>query len=215
MLDEMKKSISEMIRENKELKKDRKVLKTRVACLEEELGKKALQDIDAELGLAFDEADLTYYTNLFKNVLKRNPTNVECFDMAQSNSEHSRHWFFKGKMIVDNKEYEDSLIVMIMKTQEHTNKNNVIKFSDNSSAIKGFTNANLRPVNAGKTSVFQSVITNSDLIFTSETHNFPTGVAPFSGATTGTGGRIRDVQCVGYCIAGTAGYYVGNLHIPG
>ena len=26
----------------------------------------------------------------------RNPTNVECFDIAQSNSEHSRHWFFKG-----------------------------------------------------------------------------------------------------------------------
>ncbi|KAK9877715.1 hypothetical protein WA026_019395 [Henosepilachna vigintioctopunctata] len=129
--------------------------------------------------------------------------------MAQSNSEHSRHWFLKGEMIVVNKEYEDYLIDLIMKTQEHINKNNVIKFSDNSSAIKGFTNANLRPVNAGKTIVFQSVITNSGLIFTAETHNFPTGVAPFSGATTGTGGRIRDVQCVGrgeYCIAGTAGY---------
>lgn len=56
------------------------------------------------------------------------------------------------------------------------------------------------------------------LIFTAETHNFPTGVAPFSGATTGTGGRLRDVQCVGrggYYIAGTAGYSVGNLYIPG
>lgn len=60
--------------------------------------------------------------------------------------------------------------------------------------------------------------TESHLIFTAETHNFPTGVAPFSGATTGTGGRIRDVQGVGrggYCIAGTAGYSVGNLNIPG
>lgn len=39
-----------------------------------------------------------------------------------------------------------------------------------------------------------------------------------SGATTGTGGRIRDVQAVGrggHCIAGTAGYSVGNLQIPG
>ncbi|KAK9877730.1 hypothetical protein WA026_019410 [Henosepilachna vigintioctopunctata] len=137
--------------------------------------------------------------------------------MAQSNSEHSRYWFFKGKMIVDNKKYEDSLIDMIMKTQEHINKNNVIKFSDNTSAIKVFSNATLRPVNDGKTSVFQSVITNSELIFTAVTHNFPTGVAPFSGATTGTGGRIRYVQCVGrggYCIAGTAGYSVGNLNIP-
>ena len=46
-------------------------------------------------GLAFDDWDLDYYTELFKNKLKRNPTSVECFDLAQSNSEHSRHWFFK------------------------------------------------------------------------------------------------------------------------
>lgn len=34
---------------------------------------------------------------------------------------------------------------------------------------------------------------------------------------TGTGGRIRDVQAVGRAglvVAGTAGYSVGNLHIP-
>ena len=46
----------------------------------------------------------------------------------------------------------------------------------------------------------------------------PVGVAPFSGATTGTGGRIRDVQSAGqggHVIAGTAGYCFGNLHIPG
>lgn len=46
-------------------------------------------------GLAFDNWDLDFYTNLFKDKLKRNPTSVECFDLAQSNSEHSRHWFFK------------------------------------------------------------------------------------------------------------------------
>lgn len=76
----------------------------------------------------------------------------------------------------------------------------------------------LRPVTAGVVSELKQVPTESHLIFTAETHNFPTGVAPFSGATTGTGGRLRDVQCVGrggYCIAGTAGYSVGNLNIPG
>lgn len=44
------------------------------------------------------------------------------------------------------------------------------------------------------------------------------GVAPFPGATTGTGGRIRDVHCTGrgaHVVAGTAGYSFGNLHIPG
>ncbi|XP_050308110.1 phosphoribosylformylglycinamidine synthase [Anthonomus grandis grandis] len=181
-------------------------------------GAEALKEIDKEMGLAFDEADLAYYTNLFKNVLKRNPTNIECFDLAQSNSEHSRHWFFKGKMVVDGVEYEESLIDMIIETQKHTNPNNVIKFSDNSSAIRGYIHRSLRPANAGAVSELRQVPSESHLIFTAETHNFPTGVAPFSGATTGTGGRIRDVQSVGrggYCIAGTAGYSVGNLRIPG
>ena len=43
-------------------------------------------------------------------------------------------------------------------------------------------------------------------------------MAPFPGATTGTGGRIRDVQAAGrgaHVIAGTAGYCFGNLRIPG
>lgn len=43
-------------------------------------------------------------------------------------------------------------------------------------------------------------------------------MAPFPGATTGTGGRIRDVQATGrgaHVIAGTAGYCFGNLNIPG
>jgi len=46
----------------------------------------------------------------------------------------------------------------------------------------------------------------------------PAGVAPFPGATTGAGGRMRDVQSTGrgaHVIAGTAGYCFGNLHIPG
>lgn len=98
-------------------------------------GRVALKEIDEELGLAFDESDLDYYTNLFKNVLKRNPTNVECFDLAQSNSEHSRHWFFKGRMVIDGTEHEESLIDMIINTQKHTNPNNVIKFSDNSRLV--------------------------------------------------------------------------------
>ena len=47
-------------------------------------------------------------------------------------SEHSRHWFFKGRMIVDGHEHDSSLFKMVMSTQESSNQNNVIKFSDNS-----------------------------------------------------------------------------------
>ena len=47
---------------------------------------------------------------------------------------------------------------------------------------------------------------------------FIVGVAPFPGATTGTGGRIRDVQATGigaHVVAASAGYCFGNLSIPG
>ncbi len=54
-------------------------------------GREALEQIDREMGLAFDDWDLDYYTRLFVDKLRRDPTDVELFDIAQSNSEHSRH----------------------------------------------------------------------------------------------------------------------------
>ncbi|KAI1301642.1 Phosphoribosylformylglycinamidine synthase [Halotydeus destructor] len=183
-------------------------------------GTQALEEISNQMGLAFDQQDLEYYTELFKEKLKRNPTSVECFDLAQSNSEHSRHWFFKGRMIIDGNELEESLIDMIIETQKHTNPNNVIKFEDNSSAIKGFSGLKvMAPADCDQASMIgvRDDVTRH-IIFTAETHNFPTGVAPFPGATTGTGGRIRDVQAAGrgaHVVAGSAGYCFGNLRIPG
>ena len=47
-------------------------------------------------------------------------------------SEHSRHWFFKGRMVIDGEEKDESLFQMVMNTQNHSNNNNVIKFNDNS-----------------------------------------------------------------------------------
>lgn len=86
------------------------------------------------------------------------------------------------------------------------------------SAIKGFSHTKLVPSDIKSPSKVNLATVNSDIIFTAETHNMPTAVAPFSGATTGTGGRIRDVQAVGrggHTVAGTAGYCVGCLKIPG
>ena len=36
-----------------------------------------------ELGLGFDDWDLDYYTHMFRDDVKRDPTNVELFDIAQ------------------------------------------------------------------------------------------------------------------------------------
>ncbi|TNM87451.1 hypothetical protein fugu_005672 [Takifugu bimaculatus] len=180
-------------------------------------GRAALERANHDLGLAFDSWDLDYYTSMFQRI-QRNPTSVECFDLAQSNSEHSRHWFFRGRMEIDGQEQKETLFGLIMDTQRHSNQNNVIKFCDNSSAIKGVELECVYPEDPSQASAYKTRRTLRHVIFTAETHNFPTGVAPFSGATTGTGGRIRDVQSAGqgaHVIAGTAGYCFGNLHIPG
>nr|KAF6458097.1 phosphoribosylformylglycinamidine synthase [Rousettus aegyptiacus] len=180
-------------------------------------GRPALERANQELGLALDSWDLDFYTKRFQE-LQRNPSIVEAFDLAQSNSEHSRHWFFKGQLHLDGQELAQSLFESIMSTQASSNPNNVLKFCDNSSAIQGREVQFLRPEDPTQPSCFRQQQGLRHVVFTAETHNFPTGVAPFCGATTGTGGRIRDVQCTGrgaHVVAGTAGYCFGNLHIPG
>jgi phosphoribosylformylglycinamidine synthase len=181
-------------------------------------GRAALEAVNRRMGLAFDDWDLDYYTRLFRERLRRDPTTVELFDIAQSNSEHSRHWFFKGRLVVDGTELPDHLIAVVRATLEANPNNSVIAFADNSSAIRGFTAPVLKPVRPGEPSPFEQVERDEHLIFTAETHNFPSGVAPFPGAETGTGGRLRDVEATGrgaLVLAGTAGYAVGNLRIPG
>ncbi len=183
-----------------------------------EQGRASLEAINREMGLGLDDWDLDYYTNLFVRDIRRNPTNVECFDLSQSNSEHSRHWFFRGKLVVDGKEAPGNLMKIVKATYDANPNNSVIAFSDNSSAITGYDITTILPAFVGRPSAFREAKRKYHLIFTAETHNFPSGVAPFPGAETGTGGRIRDVQATGIgglVVAGTAAYCVGNLRIPG
>ncbi|KAG7161940.1 Phosphoribosylformylglycinamidine synthase-like [Homarus americanus] len=139
-------------------------------------GKKALQQANGKMGLAFDEWDIDYYTDMFKKNIQRNPTTVELFDLAQSNSEHSRHWFFKGEYKVEGEKLPQSLFDMVMATNtpNTTNNNNVIAFSDNSSGIHGWEAPMLVPSDPCKSSEFRIQQQLRHLIFTAETHNFPT-----------------------------------------
>lgn len=191
-----------------------------------------LKRLSDELGLSFDEWDLNYYSNLFIKEMKRNPTDVELFDLAQSNSEHSRHWFFGGKMVFDGVEQPQTLFDMVKATiaAPEVRANSIIAFRDNSSAIRGFPGVVVltpEPLTreeaseAGNNRLTRIVPRPLPCLLhgtlTAETHNFPTGVAPFPGAETGTGGRIRDVQCVGRgarVVAGTSAYCVGQLNVP-
>ncbi|MFZ5997602.1 MAG: phosphoribosylformylglycinamidine synthase [Nitrospirota bacterium] len=189
----------------------------RIVPLIEE-GRSALVRINKEMGLGFDEWDIEYYYNLFVKDLKRNPTNVECFDLSQSNSEHSRHWFFRGRLIIDGKEIPETLMQIVKEPYKRNPNNSVIAFNDNSSAIRGYAIRTILPDTPGRPSPFRAKDVTYHIIFTAETHNFPSGVAPFPGAETGTGGRLRDIHATGrgsLFVAGTAAYCVGNLQIPG
>ncbi|HMK50424.1 MAG TPA: phosphoribosylformylglycinamidine synthase, partial [Thermodesulfovibrionales bacterium] len=131
---------------------------------------------------------------------------------------HSRHWFFRGRLVIDGKVMPHTLMDIIKAPLTEHPKNSIIAFKDNSSAIQGYEITTIVPETPGLPSRYQEKAILYHAIFTAETHNFPTGVAPFPGAETGTGGRIRDVHATGrgsLVVAGTAAYCVGNLRIPG
>ncbi len=180
-----------------------------------EKGPDALLEIP---GLAMDEADRKFYYDYFVKQEKRNPTIVEIMDLNNANSEHSRHGYFKGKHIIDGRVMPETLMEIVQSTFKANPANSLLAFSDNSCVVKGYIIQTILPENPGKPSPFTKTKVKYDLTLTAETHNFPTGVAPKPGADTGTGGRVRDGKATGRgseIVAGTAGYCVASLLIPG
>ena len=180
-----------------------------------EKGPDALLEIP---GLAMDEWDRNLYYDYFVKEEKRNPTIVEIRDLDNANSEHSRHGYFRGKQIIDGVVMPETLMDIVKSTLKANPSNSLIAFKDNSSGMRGYDCWTIVPEQPGKPAPLRKQQVQYHIIFTAETHNFPTGVAPFPGAETGTGGRIRDVQATGrggLVVAGTAGYCVANLLIPG
>merc|ERR1719355_446130 len=88
---------------------------------------------------------------IFRDELKRDPTTVECFDLAQGNSEHSRHWFFGGKIVIDGKTMPHTLFELVKKPFKANPSNSTIAFRDNSSALRGFKHQTLLPACKGNT----------------------------------------------------------------
>ncbi|WP_446011972.1 phosphoribosylformylglycinamidine synthase [Candidatus Electrothrix sp.] len=169
-------------------------------------------------GISMDERDRNFYYEYFVKKHQRNPTIVEIMDLNNANSEHSRHGYFGGKQVVDGEEQEGTLFQVVKDTLKANPKGSLVAFKDNSSVVAGHEISTLLPREPGQPSPLQANKAVYHPLLTAETHNFPTGVAPFPGAETGTGGRIRDVQGTGkggFVMAGTAGYCVANLHIPG
>lgn len=179
-------------------------------------GLEALRAVNRELGLAMDEADLDRFYRLFTEQLRRDPTDVELFQLAQGNSEHCRHGFFTGRMTIDGEVQPGSLMAIVKEPWRRNPGNSLIAFGDDSSAIRGGPITAFTPAVPGRPSPLREHQRIYHPTLTAETHNHPSGVAPYPGAATGTGGRIRDNQVVGrgglVQVSGAA-YCVGNLDL--
>lgn len=171
-----------------------------------------LYEFNNRFSLGFDKQDIDYLKSLGRRL-----NNIEMYDLAQSGSEHCRHTFFRGKLIgkgiKDLMNNHENLMSLIKEPWRKNRRNSLLAFCDNSSCIDGIYVKNLlyNPLNR-KYKIKSEILCPT---FTAETHNFPTGICPFPGAATGTGGRIRDIQACGrfgHYLGGITGYCVSKLN---
>ena len=185
---------------------------TTVAIIEQ--GRDALVIANTELGLALSEDEIDYLVDNFTR-MGRNPTDVELMMFAQANSEHCRHKIFNADWIIDGRPMEKTLFGMIRETHKAHPEGTVVAYSDNASVIEGAAVDKLYP-DADGAWRFRNELTH--ILAKVETHNHPTAISPFPGASTGSGGEIRDEGATGRGSkpkAGLAGFSVSNLEIPG
>lgn len=167
-----------------------------------------LESYNEQEGLALSPEEIEYLHTV-EGQLGRKLTDSEVFGFAQINSEHCRHKIFGGTFIIDGVEMESSLFQMIKKTtQEHPHKI-ISAYKDNVAFAEGPVVEQFAPKDHSTSDYFVIKDIESVISIKAETHNFPTTVEPFNGASTGTGGEIRDRMGGGvgsWPIAGTAVY---------
>jgi phosphoribosylformylglycinamidine synthase len=179
-------------------------------------GRAALAEANTNLGLALSADEIDYLLDAFQRA-GRNPTDVELMMFAQANSEHCRHKIFNADWTIDGERQDRSLFSMIKNTHQLHPQGTIIAYSDNSSVIEGATVSRFYPRGAASGNVYEA---SDELIHTLmkvETHNHPTAISPFPGASTGAGGEIRDEGATGRGAkpkAGLSGYTVSNLMLP-
>ncbi len=180
-------------------------------------GKGALEKANADMGLALSEDEVDYLFDAFSRA-KRNPTDVELMMFAQANSEHCRHKIFNADWTIDGKEQDISLFGMIKNTHELHPEGTIVAYKDNSSIIEGAEVMRFYPRGEETGHEYQASEELTHILMKVETHNHPTAISPFPGASTGAGGEIRDEGATGRGAkpkAGLTGFTVSSLMLPG
>jgi phosphoribosylformylglycinamidine synthase len=177
-------------------------------------GRAALVEANATMGLALAEDEIDYLFDAFSKV-QRNPTDVELMMFAQANSEHCRHKIFNAEWTIDGVKQDRSLFQMIKNTHQLQPKGTVVAYSDNSAIMEGAEALRFFP--QADTQTYAPVTQLTHTLMKVETHNHPTAISPFPGASTGAGGEIRDEGATGRGAkpkAGLTGFTVSNLYLP-
>ncbi|MDW5526031.1 phosphoribosylformylglycinamidine synthase [Pseudomonas aeruginosa] len=178
-------------------------------------GRAALEKANVELGLALAEDEIDYLLKSFGE-LGRNPHDVELMMFAQANSEHCRHKIFNASWDIDGQAQDKSLFGMIKNTYEMNREGVLSAYKDNAAVIVGHVAGRFFP--DPQTREYAASREPVQILMKVETHNHPTAIAPFPGASTGSGGEIRDEGATGRGAkpkAGLTGFTVSNLQIPG
>ncbi|MGN1214565.1 MAG: phosphoribosylformylglycinamidine synthase, partial [Bacteroidaceae bacterium] len=176
-----------------------------------------IEEYNEEEGLALSPEEIEYLHKV-EGQLGRKLTDSEVFGFAQINSEHCRHKIFGGTFIIDGKEMPSSLFAMIKKTTQENPHHILSAYKDNVAFSQGPIVEQFAPHDQSTSDYFVIKDIESVISLKAETHNFPTTVEPFNGASTGTGGEIRDRMGGGvgsWPIAGTAVYMTAYSRLDG
>ena len=177
-------------------------------------GLSALQEANQRQGFALSPEECDYLVAQFQQ-LGRNPTDTELMMFAQVNSEHCRHKIFNARWSIDGVDQPLSLFEMIRSTHERHGEKTLVAYRDNAAVIKGYPASWFLPHPA--TGEYIQLAEPLHLVAKVETHNHPTGISPFPGAATGSGGEIRDEGATGRGgkpKAGITGFSVSDLRLP-
>lgn len=175
----------------------------------------ALKHANQRLGLALSADEIGYLVDRYQE-LGRDPSDAELMMFAQANSEHCRHKVFNASWKIDGEVQIDSLFGMIKNTHALAPQFTLSAYSDNAAVIEGSLGQRwYADSGSGKYSAHAEQI---DYAIKVETHNHPTAISPFPGASTGAGGEIRDEGATGRGgkpKAGLTGFTTSHLRIPG
>ncbi|RKR26660.1 phosphoribosylformylglycinamidine synthase [Acidovorax sp. 93] len=181
-------------------------------------GRAALEAANTRFGLALADDEIDYLVTAFTG-LARNPTDVELMMFAQANSEHCRHKIFNAQFTIDGVAQDKSLFGMIRNTHQLAPQHTVIAYSDNASVMEGhqverFVAKMGSGADPSSANSYQKSSVTQHVLMKVETHNHPTAISPFPGASTGAGGEIRDEGATGRGSkpkAGLTGFTVSKL----